>query len=94
MPALPSTLRPPAKDDVIPKKPICELHCAQAASIPRHVQAQNFARLALGHHIERMAAHLAVRCEPLARHARVHHHFERLPAEWALDFPGNFHRAI
>jgi len=34
------------------------MHRAQAASISRHVQAQNFARLALGHHVERMAAHL------------------------------------
>jgi hypothetical protein len=67
------------------------MHRAQAASIRHRVQAQNFARLAFGKHFERPAAYLAIRREPLARHTRVHDELEGLPAERALDFPGNFH---
>jgi hypothetical protein len=70
------------------------VHRAQAASISRHIQAQNFARLAFGERLEWPATHLAVRHELLARHTRVHQQIERLTAERALDFPGNFHRAI
>jgi hypothetical protein len=64
---------------------------AQSALISRHVQAQNFARRALGRHLERTAAHFAVRREPLARHARVNDEVKALPAKRALDRFGNFH---
>jgi len=70
------------------------VHRAQAASIRHRVQAQNFARLALGGHFERVAAHFAICREPLEWHARVNRHRKRLAAERTLNFLRNFHAAI
>jgi hypothetical protein len=57
----------------------------------QNIQAQNLARLALGHNLKRSAADLAVRSEPLARHARVNRRLKRLAAKRAADCPKNFH---
>ncbi len=64
---------------------------AQIASIARHVQAKNFARLARHRHLERTAAHLAIRREPLIRHARVNGHLGGLPAKRTGNGFANFH---
>jgi hypothetical protein len=68
-----------------------EMVQALAASIARHVQAQNLARRAFDRHLERTAAHLAVRREPLVRHARVNDEVEALAAKRALDRFRDFH---
>jgi len=70
------------------------MHHAQAASIRHRVQAQNFARLAFGDDLERAATHLAIRREPLERHARVNQHLKPLAAKRTLNVPGNFHATI
>jgi len=70
------------------------MHRAQAASIRHRVQAQNFARLALGDDLKRPAAHLAIRGESLEWQRRVNHHLKPLAAEWTSNVFGNFHAAI
>ena len=56
-----------------------------------NIHAQDFARLARHRHLERAAAHLAIRREPLARHARVNGHLGRLPAKRTHNGFANFH---
>jgi len=60
-------------------------------SVAGYVHAEDFARLAFQRHLERAAAHLAIRREALARHARVNRHLGRLAAKRALDGFANFH---
>jgi hypothetical protein len=63
----------------------------QVASAGLHVQAQNFARLALRNDFARAAADLAVGRETLKTRARVNHDLEALPAVRTLDGLGDFH---
>jgi hypothetical protein len=70
------------------------VHWAQAALIHHGVQAQNFARFALGNDLEWPAAHFAIRREPLEWQRRVNYHLELLAAKWALDVFRNFHIPI
>ena len=61
------------------------------SSTTGNFHAQNLARLAFGHDLERTAAHLAIRREALAGHARVNRRRKRLAAERALDGREFFH---
>jgi hypothetical protein len=70
------------------------LHGVQRASSTLHVQAQNFARLALRNHLERTAANLAIGRELLKARARVYHDFKGLPAERARDVSRHFHTEL
>ena len=64
----------------------------QAQTLARlNIHAQDFARLARHRHLEGAAAHLAIRREPLARHARVNGHLGRLPAKRTHNGFANFH---
>jgi hypothetical protein len=48
----------------------------EIASICRNVQAQNFAGLALCHHLKRPAADFAIGRKSLNPDAGIHHNFE------------------
>jgi hypothetical protein len=56
-----------------------------------HVQAQNFARLAVSEDFHRAAADFAIGGEAMGSRARVHDDFKALTAVGAIDFFGNFH---
>ena len=62
-----------------------------SGSAGQHGRAQNLAGFTFGHHLERAAAHLAIRRELLARHARVNGHLGRLPAKRTHNEFANFH---
>jgi hypothetical protein len=67
------------------------MHGAQPASSALHVQAQNFARLAVREDFHRAAADFAISGEPVCSRAGVHDDFKALAAVGAIDFFGNFH---
>jgi hypothetical protein len=59
-----------------------------------YLQAQNFARLALGQDLKRAAANLAIRGERLRGDAGVNEQFKILATERALDIFGYLHGAF
>jgi hypothetical protein len=75
------------------RRPVCNKIPRANRSTPKNIHAQNFARRTLGHDLERTAAHLAIRREALAGHARVDRRRKRLAAERALDGREFFHAA-
>lgn len=71
------------QDDVNPESSI--LHGAQPASSALHVQAQNFARLAISKDFHRATADFAIGGEAVCSRAGVHNDFKALAAVGASD---------
>jgi hypothetical protein len=59
-----------------------------------NLNAHDFARLALGEHLKRAAADLAIGGKLLGGDAGIDRKFEGLPAERALDGFRNFHETM
>jgi hypothetical protein len=64
------------------------------SSICRRLHTDDFAVLALSGNLERTAANLAIRREPLSGDACVNNHLTSLAAVGTLDFSKFFHAAI
>jgi hypothetical protein len=63
----------------------------QSGSTSHRFEVRDFTRFAFGVDFNRAAADFAIRREPLAGDACVHHHFKRLAAEGALEVCKFFH---
>src|SRR5688572_8823345 len=65
---------------------------AHLESSSQHIEAQDFARLAIDNHLKRTAADFAIRRETLRRDAGVDDQLEALAAERALDGFSDLHQ--
>jgi hypothetical protein len=70
-----------------------QFYVPRGISTLRHLQAQDFARFALGNDFKRPAANFAIRGEALRRDAGVNDQFHSLAAEGTKDGFSRFHRS-